>query len=277
MFKLLGFKNAQFSHRLSFFCHATQFPGKAFMVSNFQPYGPPMQIPEVSAYYPLSAIFYVGHDMKEKKFFDAWLGIIENPKTWDYNYFDDYTTDISIYQMGDLSPIPPGKGFASKLQNMFNQGLEYGAGIAPFIPGGMEIFGRIANFPNTILDKLNDKHGNNTVVKTLNNVFGTQYVCRVVKAYPISVEPLELGYGMMDSIHALRVTFAYHYWANNTIEEVQLEDSNSALKFDEDSIPPNTEINTTDSKLLEALDRVEADQNAEIEAIKTIINGEEGS
>jgi len=59
------------------------------------------------------------------------------------------------------------------------------------------------------------------------------YSVNLYDAYPISIEPLDLDWGG-DGYHKLRVTFAYTYWSNNSLQSygMQLVDAGLAYAAD---------------------------------------------
>jgi hypothetical protein len=59
------------------------------------------------------------------------------------------------------------------------------------------------------------------------------YSCNLYDAYPISVEALDLDWAV-DGYHKLRVTFAYTYWQNNSLQAygMQLVDAGLAAVSD---------------------------------------------
>jgi hypothetical protein len=59
------------------------------------------------------------------------------------------------------------------------------------------------------------------------------YSCNLYDAYPISIEALDLDWAV-DGYHKLRVTFAYTYWQNNSLQAygMQLVDAGLAAVSD---------------------------------------------
>lgn len=96
-----GLAALDFSGRLTLFCEAAEFPSREFVTTDVRHYGPTYKQPYQSTYPTLNLSFYVGDDMAEKYFFDAWMAIIENPYTQNFNYYDNYITTIEIDQVSD--------------------------------------------------------------------------------------------------------------------------------------------------------------------------------
>lgn len=89
--------------RLAFFCDRAELPGRAFNASQVRNYGPFFKMPYQTQYQDMMLEFYVGQDLKEKKFFDAWFAAIEDPITRNFSYYNNYTTDIVISQLTEDS------------------------------------------------------------------------------------------------------------------------------------------------------------------------------
>ena len=61
------------------------------------------------------------------------------------------------------------------------------------------------------------------------------YSCNLYDAYPISVEALDLDWAQ-DGYHKLRVTFAYTYWQNNSLQAYGMQLVDAGLAFVSDAI-----------------------------------------
>lgn len=85
--------------RVNLFCETTELPGKAIATTPIKTHGPPVKIPYNVQLEDVPMVFYVGGDMKEKKFFDAWQSMIGNPNTGDLNYLDEYSVDVTLTQL----------------------------------------------------------------------------------------------------------------------------------------------------------------------------------
>jgi len=259
IFNLLGFKNGRYAQRLRFFCNAFRLPGFEFLTAERDAGGRPRYVvPNVRIHEPFVAVFYVGQDMLERAFFDAWQGCIMNPKSQDLNFFEEYTADIDIHQMGDISPIPPLPGKAGDIQRIFNQGMDLAGDFAGFVPGGMQVVDKVANFSQNPFSALGSK---NPVTKKLNKVFGSSYVMHVERAWPLMIHPMEYGANHLDQIHTIQVVFAYKRIYNpDTIDPNEYTNSRGSDVGDDgppeqtvfDPIDPNTgQAITYDPALLE--------------------------
>lgn len=91
--------NTRDAIRVNLFCESTELPGKAIVTNPIKTHGAPVKIPYNVQYEDVPMVFYVGDDMQEKKFFDAWMSMIVDPNTGDLNYFDEYTSTIQLTQL----------------------------------------------------------------------------------------------------------------------------------------------------------------------------------
>ena len=78
------------------FCDQVQIPGTNFNTSDMRTYGEIRKAPYERLYEDINMSFYVDKEMKNKIMFDYWLNQIQNPNTRNFNYYDDYVTDIVI-------------------------------------------------------------------------------------------------------------------------------------------------------------------------------------
>jgi len=138
--------------KLTFRCETAELPGRTFGTVD-QKFGsnPTLKFPMHSSYNDLTLTFIVSGDMSEKRFFDAWMEVINPTLTFDFSYKNTFVSDIKVVQY-DLSDIP------TYSVNLFN-------------------------------------------------------------AYPIVVNQLDLDWST-DSYHKLSVVFAYDYWQNDNLVEL---------------------------------------------------------
>lgn len=93
--------NIQAMKRLSKSCEAAAFPGRSVSTQPNRIMGPVREMPYESLYSgDLDLTFRVGQDMFERKFFEFWMDTIVNHSTNKMSYYDDYTRDIFITQLG---------------------------------------------------------------------------------------------------------------------------------------------------------------------------------
>jgi hypothetical protein len=79
------------------FCDQIQLPGINYNTSDTRTYGEVRKAPYEKLYEDINMSFYVDKDMQVKNLFDQWQAQIMDPVTRQFNYYDNYVTDIDIY------------------------------------------------------------------------------------------------------------------------------------------------------------------------------------
>lgn len=78
------------------FCDTSQLPGVNFSTVQNRTYGEFREIPYEKLYDNLNMSFYVDTQMKVKSLFDSWINKIQNPVTRNFNYYNNYTCEMTI-------------------------------------------------------------------------------------------------------------------------------------------------------------------------------------
>lgn len=87
------------SKNLNMRCEMTEMPGRTFGTTERKIGSSPIErFPYQSIYNDVSMTFIVDGDMKQKLFFDQWMEYINPTSTYNYNYKQNYASDISITQ-----------------------------------------------------------------------------------------------------------------------------------------------------------------------------------
>lgn len=86
------------SNQLMLTCYRAELPGVSVLTSDYRNYGPSYKVPYNTQYNDLALEFYVSSEMYEKAFFDNWIYRIQNPTTFDVAFYNDYSTNIIVYQ-----------------------------------------------------------------------------------------------------------------------------------------------------------------------------------
>ena len=94
--KLIAWRNI--ARTLSFRCENADLPSITLATTERKIYGPTEQQPYLRTYNTSSMTFMVTESMEEKKFFDAWVELINPSSTYDTNYKSDYITPITVNQ-----------------------------------------------------------------------------------------------------------------------------------------------------------------------------------
>lgn len=85
--------------RLAIQCETTELPGKSFSTEDHRIYGPIRKHPFTATFTStIDLTFRIGTDYKERSLFDEWQGIIMNPSTNMFGYYQDYVVDFVIHQ-----------------------------------------------------------------------------------------------------------------------------------------------------------------------------------
>lgn len=77
-------------------CDQVQIPGLNVSTVQNRTFGEFREVPYEKLYGDLNLSFYVDNGMSVKRLFDDWMSIIQNPYTRTFNYYKNYTTDMTI-------------------------------------------------------------------------------------------------------------------------------------------------------------------------------------
>jgi len=81
---------------LSAYCEKTELPNYQFSTESHRIYGPQFKIPHMPEYQDVTMTILCGANMYEKYLFDAWMYLIMDPMTNNFNYIGEYALDIDI-------------------------------------------------------------------------------------------------------------------------------------------------------------------------------------
>lgn len=87
-----------YSRLLAFRCESAELPGRQLATQDNRIYGPIYKIPYQSLYQEITLSFLETQDLFIRQFFEAWIDGVLESQTNLLNYFNTYTTDISITQ-----------------------------------------------------------------------------------------------------------------------------------------------------------------------------------
>jgi hypothetical protein len=82
--------------KILLYCDSVNLPGINLETTLAKTYGEYREMPFNKLYDNINMSFYVDNGMNVKRMFDSWMGAIQNPTTRNFNYYKDYTTDITI-------------------------------------------------------------------------------------------------------------------------------------------------------------------------------------
>ena len=83
---------------LTYRCEVAQLPGRNFSTMEQKTYGPIEKFPYWTNYNDIDLTFLIDDDMIIKKGFDQWMEYINPAPTFNFNYKNDYSVDITIRQ-----------------------------------------------------------------------------------------------------------------------------------------------------------------------------------
>lgn len=78
------------------FCEQASLPGVNYATTQNRTYGEIREVPYDKLYDTTTLQFHVDRDMTVKKIFDDWMHYIQNPVTRSFQYYKNYTTDLTI-------------------------------------------------------------------------------------------------------------------------------------------------------------------------------------
>lgn len=78
------------------YCDQTQLPGVNYSTIQNRSFGEFREVPYEKLYGDINLSFYVDRELYVKQFFDTWINSIQNNETRTFNYYDQYTTEMSI-------------------------------------------------------------------------------------------------------------------------------------------------------------------------------------
>ena len=87
---------------LTYLCEATEFPGRSFNNVDLRYYGPNFKLPYQTNYDDINMTFLCRNGSFEREIFDDWLETINPTSTFDFEYRDTYSSEITLFQMTDF-------------------------------------------------------------------------------------------------------------------------------------------------------------------------------
>lgn len=84
-------------------CSAISFPGRNLSTTVRNTHGPSMEVVDGVTYGEITATLYCDKFMREKQQFEEWQRVAYNSATYNVNFYNEYTSDIIINQLGSFS------------------------------------------------------------------------------------------------------------------------------------------------------------------------------
>ena len=87
-------------------CETATLPGRTWTKDEpIFSQGPPKPMPGKQVFSEIKMTFRLSANCEEKKFFDDWQNSMMDPFTFEYNYYDEYVTQIEIIQLKNNTPF----------------------------------------------------------------------------------------------------------------------------------------------------------------------------
>lgn len=78
------------------FCDQIQLPGVSYATTPIRTFGEMRESPYDKLYDTCTLSFYVDTSLMVKRLFDSWMNSIQNEQSRNFNYYNQYTADMSI-------------------------------------------------------------------------------------------------------------------------------------------------------------------------------------
>lgn len=187
--------------RLKFLCEAAELPGKTILTSDAKIYGPAYKIATGTVFNEITLTFLCSNDMREKLQFDVWMNAIQNPRTFDMQYRDDYVGTISIIALSETPEIQDAAAAAAAGNPM---------SLIDKIPSSV-VDATVDAF-KAIKRKIQGGAPQNEAAQSTPEVPTPKvYWVKLIDAFPVAIAPVPLSWSD-DGFMRIQVTFAYHQW-----------------------------------------------------------------
>jgi hypothetical protein len=85
--------------KLHLLCKSVSLPGVSLQTATTRITGEAYELPVTKMYTGCTMIFYMDRHFIVRQFFEDWMGSIQDPKTREISYYNDYTVKIEIFVM----------------------------------------------------------------------------------------------------------------------------------------------------------------------------------
>lgn len=106
---------------LTYLCEVGELPGRGAALADVRYYGPNQKLPFQTVYEDITLNFLCRTASLEREFFDDWMNYVNPPNTWDFNYRDDYSSMIDVFQFSEYpdGPFGPTAEYAITMHNAY--------------------------------------------------------------------------------------------------------------------------------------------------------------
>jgi hypothetical protein len=115
-----GPSTTEVTRGLDLMCTQTELPGKTINVSEAKYNGDVYKVGHSIMYAQQQFVFKVSSDMHEKNLIDSWQSLIINPHSHEVAYFNEYSTDITIFQLNQNDEVVHAVKLEGAFPVMFN-------------------------------------------------------------------------------------------------------------------------------------------------------------
>jgi len=110
---------------IEFLAESVLLPRKGFSTTEHRIYGINKTMPYETTYEPILMTMLNTNDWKPRKFWDGWLEYIQSPKTYDMQYYKNYTGTVRIYSFNDTTenPTPQDADYSIELEECWPESI----------------------------------------------------------------------------------------------------------------------------------------------------------
>ena len=99
LLSLLG----SYTQHMSIVCHEAKLPGKSLATDNINEFnGPKLKMPYQEDYQDIGFSYICTGNFIERAFFDIWMNLVVNKETHLFNFRNEYSTKIQIFQLNSI-------------------------------------------------------------------------------------------------------------------------------------------------------------------------------
>lgn len=83
--------------KILLYCDSVNLPGLSLSTTQSRTFGEIREMPWEKMFDNVNLSFYLDNSMQVKKFFDSWIGNIQDPSTRNFAYYNDYIVNMEIH------------------------------------------------------------------------------------------------------------------------------------------------------------------------------------
>jgi hypothetical protein len=90
------------ARRVQAFCKSISMPDRDVLMKEIKHHGPSRKFAYDYKSAPITATFYTDKFLRERSYFELWQTSAFSPVSNNYNFYDNYVSDINIFQLGSF-------------------------------------------------------------------------------------------------------------------------------------------------------------------------------